>query len=53
MGCLRLEQALELYDGLLSADPGNSMLQKRKVAIFKAQNDLPRAIAELNEIVKV
>ena len=52
-GCHRLEQALELYNELLSADPGNSALQKRKVAIFKAKNDLPRAIAELNEIVKV
>lgn len=29
------------------------MVQKRKVAIFKARNDIPRAIAELNEIVKV
>jgi len=47
------EDALELLDSIIELDEANSSARKRKVAIYRAQGDIPKAIYELNKYIKL
>merc|ERR1719499_2696081 len=43
----------EVLDAIIEEDEANSSARKRKIAIFKAQGDRARTVAELNKYLKV
>jgi len=49
----RWDEAVDLLDSIIEEDEANSSARKRKVAIFKAQGDRARTVAELNKYLKV
>ena len=49
----RWDDALEVLDAIIEEDEANSSARKRKIAIFKAQGDRARTVAELNKYLKV
>ena len=44
---------MEVLDAIIEEDEANSSARKRKIAIFKAQGDRARTVAELNKYLKV
>jgi len=46
-------EALEILETILEADTANSSARKRKIAIYRAQGDNSRAVAELTKYLKV
>ena len=48
----KYEEAEQIYDKILEAEPANAVVRKRLVAILKAQNRVGEAIKELNEYLK-
>lgn len=48
----KYEEAEQIYDKILEAEPANAVVRKRLVAILKAQNKVGEAIKELNEYLK-
>ena len=49
----RWDDAVEVLDAIIEEDEANSSARKRKIAIFKAQGDRARTVAELNKYLKV
>ena len=49
----RWDDALEVLDAIIEEDEANSSARKRKIAIFKAQGDRSRTVAELNKYLKI
>jgi len=47
------DSAIELLDSIIEEDEANSSARKRKIAIFKAQGDTARVVAELTKYLKV
>merc|ERR1712147_513851 len=47
------DDALEVLDAIIEEDEANSSARKRKIAIFKAQGDRSRTVAELNKYLKI
>jgi len=47
------DEAHELLDSIIEEDEANSSARKRKIAIFKAQGDRGRTVAELNKYLRV
>merc|ERR1712037_198643 len=47
------DDAVEVLDAIIEEDEANSSARKRKIAIFKAQGDRARTVAELNKYLKV
>ena len=50
---LRYDDALDLYESILRKESTCAEIWRRKVAVFKAQRDIDRAIKEMNEYLKV
>jgi len=48
----RWDEAHELLDSIIEEDEANSSARKRKIAIFKAQGDRGRTVAELNKYLR-
>jgi len=48
----KYEEAEQIYNKILEAEPANAVVRKRLVAILKAQNRVGEAIKELNEYLK-
>ena len=48
----KYEDAEQIYEKILEAEPANSVVRKRLVAILKAQNKIAEAVKELNEYLK-
>ena len=48
----KYEEAEQIYNKILEAEPANAVVRKRLVAIHKAQNRVGEAIKELNEYLK-
>ncbi|XP_078369954.1 ER membrane protein complex subunit 2-like [Oculina patagonica] len=48
----KYEEAEQIYEKILDAEPANAVVRKRLVAILKAQNRVGEAIKELNEYLK-
>lgn len=48
----KYEEAEQIYNKILEAEPANAVVRKRLVAILKAQNRMGEAIKELNEYLK-
>ena len=48
----KYEDAEQIYEKILEAEPANAVVRKRLVAILKAQNRIPEAVKELNEYLK-
>lgn len=48
----KYEEAEQIYEKILEAEPANAVVRKRLVAILKAQNRVGEAIKELNEYLK-
>lgn len=48
----KYEEAEQIYDKILEAEPANAVVRKRLVAILKAQNKVGEAIKELNEYLR-
>ncbi|XP_074605769.1 ER membrane protein complex subunit 2-like [Acropora palmata] len=48
----KYQEAEEIYDKILEAEPANAVVRKRLIAILKAQNKIPEAVKELNEYLK-
>lgn len=46
------DKALQIYDSILEEDDANSAARKRKVAIYRQQGEIGRAIGELNKYLK-
>ena len=46
-------EALALYDEVLKENPANSLIKKRKVAIYRAQDKNTDAVAELHSILRL
>ncbi|XP_067118789.1 ER membrane protein complex subunit 2-B-like [Centruroides vittatus] len=46
------EDAIKVYDSILQHDESNSVIHKRKIAVLKAQNQIPEAIKELSDYLK-
>ena len=44
---------MEVLDAIIEEDEANSSARKRKIAIFKAQGDRSRTVAELNKYLKI
>ena len=42
-----------MLDAIIEEDEANSSARKRKIAIFKAQGDRSRTVAELNKYLKI
>lgn len=48
----KYEDAEQIYEKILEAEPANAVVRKRLVAILKAQNRIGEAVKELNEYLK-
>lgn len=48
----KYEDAEQIYEKILEAEPANAVVRKRLVAILKAQNKIAEAVKELNEYLK-
>lgn len=48
----KYEEAEQIYEKILEAEPANAVVRKRLIAILKAQNRVGEAIKELNEYLK-
>jgi len=46
-------EALQVLDSILEEDEANSSARKRKIAIYKAQGDIIKAVGELTKYLKV
>lgn len=46
-------EALEMYGALLTQNPANILVMKRKVCVYKAKGDQNSVITELNAILKL
>jgi tetratricopeptide (TPR) repeat protein len=49
----RFEEALVYYDELLKDNPSDTLVIKRKIAIFKAQGEITMAIDQLVELLEM
>lgn len=43
---------MEFYEEILKDEPTNSLIAKRKIAVYKAQGDIGSAITELTELLE-
>ncbi|XP_074656469.1 ER membrane protein complex subunit 2-B-like [Tubulanus polymorphus] len=48
----RFKDALGVYESILEEDETNSLVHKRIVALYKAQNNIPDAISKLNKYLE-
>lgn len=48
----RFEDAAKIYDSLLAEDETSSSIHKRRIAMLKAQNQIPEAIEKLCDYLK-
>jgi tetratricopeptide (TPR) repeat protein len=49
----RFEEALVYYDELLKDNPSDTLVIKRKIAIYKAQGEMAMAIDQLVELLEM